>query len=156
MASLLQWAPARADGVFWFVVDHLAQRWTEDPAAWDLMTSQQRTVVVLGMLRQDVSTGGFERYFRYDSGNSAPLALDAIRLLAPAWRLVLADAVRVLGLPYPTDVWAREEVLDEVLERDPFRLDPVDRAWQALERDDPCDGTLDAWIWSHRDGFFDG
>jgi hypothetical protein len=24
------------------------------------------------------------------------------------------------------------------------------------ERDDPCDGLLDAWVWSHREAFFDG
>lgn len=155
MSTLRQLAPDATDGVFWSVTDHLAQRWTEDPAAWDRMTPEQRTVVVLGMLRQDVMTGGFERYFRYDSGNSAPLALDAVRLLPPAFRRVLGDAVRVLGLPYPVDPWAREEALDAALDRDPFTLDVVDEAWRALERDHACDGILDAWVWAHRAAFFD-
>ncbi|HYN65895.1 MAG TPA: DUF4375 domain-containing protein [Ornithinibacter sp.] len=156
MADLLQFAPAATHGVFWFVVDHVAQRWTEDPRAWHDLTPEQRTVLVLGVWRQEVLTGGFERYFRYESADTAMEALEAARLLPPAWRAVLADAVRVLGLPYPTDVDAREEILDEVLAADPCRLDAVDAAMRELERDDPCDGLLDAWVWSHRAAFFDG
>ncbi len=156
MANLLQWAPAKAEGVFWFVVDHVAGRWTEDPQAWYDLTPEQRTVLVLGVWRQEVQTGGFERYFRYDSSDTAMEALEAARLLPPGYRTVLADAVRVFGLPYPTDVDTREEILDAVLAADPFRLDEVDAAMVALERDQPCDGLLDAWVWSHRAAFFDG
>jgi Domain of unknown function (DUF4375) len=156
VATLLQWAPATAEGVFWFVVDHVAGRWTEDPQAWYDLTPEQRTVLVLGVWRQEVRTGGFERYFRYDSSDTAMEALEAARLLAPGYRTVLADAVRVFGLPYPTDVDTREEILDAVLAADPFRLDQVDAAMVALERDQPCDGLLDAWVWSHRAAFFDG
>jgi hypothetical protein len=105
VATLLQWAPATAECVFWFVVDHVAGRWTEDPQAWYDLTPEQRTV---------------------------------------------------FGLPYPTDVDTREEVLDAVLAADPFRLDGVDAAMVALERDQPCDGLLDAWVWSHHTAFFDG
>ena len=156
MDDLRQWAPAATDGVFWFVVDHVATRWTEDPQAWYDLTPEQRTALVLGVWRQEVQTGGFERYFRHDSADTAMEALAAARLLPPGWRSVLADAVRVFGLPYPTDVDTREEILDEVLARDPFRLDEVDAAMRDLERDDPCDGLLDAWVWSHRQAFFDG
>ena len=156
MANLLQFAPAATDGVFWFVLDHVATRWTEDPQTWYDLTPEQRTVLVLGVWRQEVQTGGFERYFRYDSADTAMEAMAAARLLPPAWRSVLADAVRVFGLPYPTDVDTREEILDAVLARDPFRLDAVDAAMRDLERDDSCDGLLDAWVWSHREAFFDG
>ncbi len=156
MANLLQWAPATTEGAFWFVVDHVATRWTEGPQTWYDLTAEQRTVLVLGVWRQSVQTGGFQEYFRYDSADTAMEALDAARLLPPGYRAVLADAVRVFGLPYPTDVWAREEILDEVLARDPFRLDEVDMAMRALEREEPCDGILDAWVWSHRAAFFDG
>jgi hypothetical protein len=156
VGSLLQLAPAATDGVFWFVLDHVATRWTEDPQAWHDLTPEQRTVLVLGVWRLEVRTGGFERYFRYDGADTAMEALEAARLLPPGYRSVLADAVRVFGLPYPTDVWAREEILDEVLARDPFRLDEVDEALRTLEREEPCDGLLDAWIWSHRGAFFDG
>jgi hypothetical protein len=156
VGSLLQFAPTATDGVFWFVVDHVATRWTEDPQAWHDLTPEQRTVLVLGVWRLEVRTGGFERYFRYDGADTAMEALEAARLLPPGYRSVLADAVRVFGLPYPTDVWAREEILDEVLARDPFRLDEVDEALRTLEREEPCDGLLDAWIWSHREAFFDG
>ena len=92
MASLLQWAPDRTGGVFWFVVDQVATRWVEEPQTWYDLTAGQ----------------------------------------------------------------AREVILDEVLARDPFRLDEVDAAMRALERDAPCDGILDAWVWSHRAAFFDG
>ena len=156
MANLLQWAPDRTEGVYWFVVDHVATRWTEDPQTWFDLTAEQRTVLVLGVWRQSVQTGGFQEYFRHLTGDTAMEALDAARLLPPGYRAVLADAVRVFGLPYPTDVWAREEILDEVLDRDPFRLDEVDATMRALERDAPCDGILDAWVWSHRAAFFDG
>jgi hypothetical protein len=156
VANLLQWAPATSDGAFWFVLDHVATRWTEDPQTWYDLTPEQRTVLVLGVWRLEVQTGGFERYFRYDSADTAMEAVEAARLLPPGYRSVLAEAVRVFGLPYPTDVDTREEILDEVLAADPSRLDEVDAAMGALERDEPCDGLLDAWVWSHRGAFFDG
>jgi hypothetical protein len=156
VANLLQYAPAARDGVFWFVVDHVAQRWTEDPQAWYDLTHQQQTVLVLGVWRLAVRSGGFEWYFRHDTGDTALAALEAARLLPPPWRAVLAEAVGILGLPYPLDAGTREEVLDEVLDRDPLRLDGVDAAMRDLEREQPCDGLLDEWIWSHRLTFFDG
>ncbi len=97
MANLLQWAPDRTEGVFWFVVDHVATRRVEDPQTWYDLTPEQRTVLVLGVWRRSVQTGGFEQYFRYDTADTATEALDAARLLPPGYRTVLADAVRLFG-----------------------------------------------------------
>ena len=69
---------------------------------------------------------------------------------------MLADAAASSACRTRRDADTREEVLDEVLDRDPFRLDGVARDDARLERDQPCDGLLDEWIWSHRVAFFDG
>ena len=100
------------------------------------------------------ATGGFERYFRYDSSDTAMEALEAARLLPPGYRTVLADAVRVFGLPYPTDVDTREEILDAVLAATRSASTRSTRRWR-LERTSPATGSSTRGS-GHIGAFFDG
>jgi len=65
-------------------------------------------------LRQEVNSGGFDSYFRYWGGNTAPQAADALpKVLGEEWAAVLTEAMSLLGPAYPRDPDLRFELLDE-------------------------------------------
>ena len=73
----------------------------------DGLTVEQRAVAAICDLRQEVNSGGFDRYFRYWGGDSAPVALGALtRMLSSEW----ADLL--LGPDYPADLEERATRID--------------------------------------------
>ncbi|MGH3712101.1 MAG: DMP19 family protein [Micromonosporaceae bacterium] len=139
MTTLLQPQPESADGAFWFVFEHLAEADLQDPSAMSKMTPEQRQVFALGMLRQEVNSGGFDAYFRYNGGNTALDAKDAAPLIGPSWELVITEACNRVGHSYPTDQAVREASVDELTERDPEAFERLDSAFYDLEADRPAD-----------------
>jgi hypothetical protein len=64
-------------------------------------------------LRHEVRYGGFDEYFRYTAGDTAPVALEGLKtLLGPTWAQLLDDAMRLFGETYPLSEEAREEIID--------------------------------------------
>ncbi|NYG19636.1 hypothetical protein BJY17_000383 [Agromyces hippuratus] len=77
-----------------------------------LPIGQQRLYAVLD-LRQEVSSGGFDSYFRYWGGDTAEIALDALPgLLGEDWAVLLRDAMSLMGAPYPRSADDRAAMLD--------------------------------------------
>lgn len=155
MASHLQAAPDTQDGVFWNVFEHLASAQIKDRRAMEEFTSGQRAMFAIGMLRQEVGSGGFDCYFRYSGGNTALDAANATSIISPAWVALFAEAMAPFGAEYPVDIDAREDAIDAVLEADEDVFEPLDLRLYDLEADDPADDKLDAYIWSHQDEFFE-
>jgi Domain of unknown function (DUF4375) len=149
---LLQPEPPARDGVAWTVFEHLADQDLHDPSAVRKMTHEQRLVFAINMLRQEVQSGGFDRYFRFSGGNSAPHALEAADILGPQWAAAVATAVQAMGSPYPSDRDVRERILDQ-LDADQL-FDDLDQRWYDLEAEQPADERLDQFVWSHKASFF--
>jgi hypothetical protein len=103
-----------------------------------------RSVLAICDLRQEVSSGGFDGYFRYWGGDSAP---DALRVLpdalGPSWAALLEEAMGVFGAVYPTDVDDREKALDAV---DDGKLDDLATRFFDLEASDDADARLGRYL----------
>lgn len=154
-APLKQPGPDSSDGVGWYVFDHLIGAATSDPSVLSEMTSEQLAVFAINHLRQEVNSGGFAGYFRYDGGTTALEARSAAhRLLGPGWHLLVTEAVQLFGPDYPVDPTVRETALDAVEDADPGRLDRLDSALYRLEVDQPPDAALDDFIWANQAAFF--
>lgn len=92
-----------------------------------LLKESERALLAILDLRQEVNAGGFEGYFRYWGGNSAPAALASLPdFLGQDWADLLAEAMALLGPSYPLDPDARSaalsatepwEILDELSQR---------------------------------------
>lgn len=77
------------------------------------LKESERALLAILDLRQEVNAGGFEGYFRYWGGNSAPTALAFLPdYLGQDWADLLAEAMAVLGPSYPADADARSAALD--------------------------------------------
>jgi hypothetical protein len=115
----------------------LRQSLGRDPST---LNDEQRRLVAVCDLRQEVNSGGFDSYFRYRGGNSA---LDAARSLPSLpgqdWADLLKEAMDLLGPEYPIDQADRESLmdardLDEQFERLDTRYYAL-RAARTLTRD---------------------
>ncbi len=96
-------------------------------------------------LRQEVNSGGFDAYFRYWGGDTAPEALAALpRMLGAAWADLLRDAMALLGPDYPIDTNPRQERLDAAGIDD--ALDSMDRRFYDLEASIDADSLLTAFL----------
>lgn len=146
--------PSSHDGVAWRVFEHLAGNELHDPDAIRKMTREQRLVFAINMLRQEVGSGGFDTYFRYKGGDTAPLALEAAELLGPRWVALVEEALHTMGSPYPADVGMREHIVDRLHERSPHLLDELDQRLYDLEIACPADEPLDRFVWSGKAAFF--
>jgi Domain of unknown function (DUF4375) len=92
--------------------------WDVYSTLWGLerstLNDTQRALVAVCDLRQEVNSGGFDAYFRYWGGNSAPDAVEALpSLLGQNWSDLLREAMDLSGPDYPTDVDTREERVND-------------------------------------------
>ncbi|MFO7689115.1 MAG: DUF4375 domain-containing protein [Cryobacterium sp.] len=109
----------------------------------DRLMPMERQVLAICDLRQEVQSGGFDSYFRYWGGDTAPLAQNAIgHLLGWPWANLLAEAMSIFGEVYPLDCDLRTEQL-KVLDAD-ATLDEFDTRLNDLEAQQDSDALLTA------------
>ena len=110
----------------WDFYEGLGDRSREQLPLW------QRGLAAICDLRQEVNAGGFDAYFRYWGGDSAPLALESLSgALGDSWAAVLRETMDLFGEHYPLDQKEREERLDELDLED--ALEDLDGRYLALE-----------------------
>jgi Domain of unknown function (DUF4375) len=109
------------------------------------LNGSQRALLAVCDLRQEVNSGGFDAYFRYWGGNTAPDAVKALpTLLGQDWADLLAEAMDLLGPDYPTDVNTREDRLND---RDlDNQLESLDARYYDLELSTNADARLNAYL----------
>lgn len=79
------------------------------------LTATEQPVAAICDLRQEVNAGGFDSYFRYGGGNTAPAALAGLpTTLGPEWAVLLTEALGLFGESYPMDPDARADVIDDL------------------------------------------
>jgi hypothetical protein len=107
------------------------------------LTEDERGLLAILDLRQEVASGGFDSYFSGWGGNTAVDALDALpAALGTEWADVLRDAMGLLGSPYPNDPDERYEILQS---RDnEYELDALDARLNTLEATSDVDARLGA------------
>ncbi len=105
------------------------------------LSERERQVLAVCDLRQEVNSGGFDAYFRYWGGDTAPTAAAALpQLLGSPWADVLREGMALLGQPYPASADDRAEKLDgDSLDE---VLDDLDRRFYALEGSTNADTRL--------------
>ncbi len=107
------------------------------------LTQVQVAVLAICDLRQEVNSGGFDRYFRYWGGDSAVEALTRIgSSLGPDWEDLLREALALFGAPYPVDTDERQGLLDELDLDD--QLEALDQRFFELE----ISGDTDSLLWA--------
>ncbi|QOK24201.1 DUF4375 domain-containing protein [Janibacter indicus] len=105
------------------------------------LTPQEEQVAAICDLRQEINSGGFDGYFRYWGGNTAPTALSGLRaLLGEPWAALLEDALALFGDTYPSNQTHREELLDRLDLGD--ALDELDSRFYDLESSTDADERL--------------
>lgn len=105
------------------------------------LTRTERTVAAICDLRVEINSGGFDAYFRYNGGDTAIVALEGIgSILGTEWHTLLAEAMSLLGEPYPQGSQRRADLLD-LLELDD-ELDVLDERLYALEVSTDADVLL--------------
>jgi hypothetical protein len=106
------------------------------------LSSTQADITAICDLRQEVNSGGFDRYFSYWGGDSAPRALCALpQLLGQDWAEILSDAMTVFGSTYPLRSDDRLAILltDDNTEH---QLQALDKRYNALEASTNADELL--------------
>jgi hypothetical protein len=105
----------------------------------------QRGLVAVCDLREEVNSGGFDRYFRYWGGNSALDASRVLRgLLGQDWADLLKEAIDLLGPEYPTAQADRESLVDARDLDDQF--EDLDARYYALESSTDADARLNEYL----------
>jgi Domain of unknown function (DUF4375) len=109
------------------------------------LNEAQRGLVAVCDLRQEVNSGGFDSYFRYQSGDSAADALPALQqLLGQDWADLLREAMELLGPDYPIDQASREARLDQRDLDDWF--EDLDARYDTLEVGADADARLNDYL----------
>ena len=143
--------PATADGAAWLVYDHLAALALADPGAD--FSAEQTGLIAFYDLRTQVNSDGFEGYFSYEYGDDAPAALWlAGRLDVPGWPQLIADALALIGEPYPQDQDDRSERVDDLADAGAFTA--FDDRFYKLEAEHQLDAHVDRYVWARPAEFF--
>lgn len=109
------------------------------------LSAVQRSVLAVCDLRQEVNSGGFDSYFRYWGGDSAPDAVAVLAgVLGAEWGEVLREAMALFGPGYPGDSTDRARVLDSIGVGDV--LEELDRRFFDLEADTDADALMSAYL----------
>lgn len=107
----------------------------------DGLTRSERVIAAICDFRQEANYGGLDAYFRYTGGDTAIIALDGLgAILGTEWHSLLAEAMSLLGEPYPQGSQRRADLLDE-LELDD-ELKALDDRLYVLEASTNADGLL--------------
>lgn len=105
------------------------------------LTREERTIAAICDFRQETNAGGFDAYFRYGGGDTAVIALHGLEsILGPKWYDLLAEAMSLLGEPYPRSSARRADLLDERELDD--ELTALDERFYSLEASTDADGLL--------------
>lgn len=109
------------------------------------LSTVQRSVLAVCNLRQEVNADGFDSYFRYWGGASAPDAVAALAsVLGAEWGEVLQEAMALFGPGYPGDSTDRARVLDSIGVGD--ALEELDRRFFNLEANTDADALTSAYL----------
>jgi len=114
------------------------------------LSDAERAVFAICDLRQEVNSGGFDSYFRYWAGDSAPTAhAELPAVLGQDWADLLRDAMALLGPAYPSGAGARAAALDA---RDfDAELNALDDRFYELEAGVDADARLGALLHDDED-----
>lgn len=111
------------------------------------LSEKEQQIAAICDLSQEVNSGGFDSYFRYSFGGTAPVALAGLpTLLGSDWADLLAEAMALLGEPYLEDPDERSDRLDALDIED--ALDELDDRYYALEASIDADAKLTAALHS--------
>lgn len=109
------------------------------------LTEVEAQVAAICDLRQEVNSGGFDRYFSCSGGNTARMALAALpTVLGQDWADLLGSAMSLLGADYPIDPNVRQDHLASPGVHD--ALDDLDTAYFDLELAIDADALLAAHL----------
>lgn len=114
--------------ISWEVFERIADVWVHDQSVVQRLNREQRLLFGINMLRQEVSSGGFDRYFEYGGSDTAADAVEGAKLLGPQWHQLVRTAMET-----------RSTELDEHL--------------YALENEHPADEVLDEFVRAHWNSF---
>ncbi|MFF1822128.1 DUF4375 domain-containing protein [Kribbella sp. NPDC058245] len=105
------------------------------------LSERERQVLAVCDFRQEVNSGGFDSYFRYNGGDTALTAMTALpRLLGNPWAALFGEAVALLGVPYPRSSDERAEKIDNESLDD--TLAELDARFRTLEAGSNADAKL--------------
>ncbi len=134
-----------------------AETASEVEAALARLTRGQRGVWALEQLQMEMGNGGIEQYFYNAPGDTAPEALDGLRLIdAPKFARPLEQAMQLFpGGKVPRDRDARELLLDEQGLSEVLIESGVDEVWQdAYSVEEELSKLALAYVERHPDEFF--
>jgi hypothetical protein len=123
-----------------------------EPRAWavfesifdrspDELTPAELPLVAVCSVRQEVNSGGFDSYFRYSNGDTAPAAVEAAKAMGSSdLAALISQAIDRLGMEsYPADCSARESRIDDL----DLAFDDLDEAFYAPEASDDLDARME-------------
>ncbi|HVQ88766.1 MAG TPA: DUF4375 domain-containing protein [Actinomycetes bacterium] len=123
------------------------------PSAWSIfeglsdsdpsvLTEHQRLLVAFAGVRQEVSSGGFDSYFRNSYGDEAGSAVEAaMRVGCEALAALIAEGMSRVGPSrFPTDAGTRQELLDA----SGVEFEDLDEAFYALEADQDLEALMES------------
>jgi hypothetical protein len=124
-----------------------ARAWSIFETLWDTdrsgLSRDQRLLVALAGLRQEVNSGGFDRYFRYTYGADAQSAVEAANEVScPALGALILEGIARLDLDldhYPAEAATREDWIDAL----DLEFDDLDASFYALENQDDLDARME-------------
>lgn len=114
----------------------------DDAAKRSGLTPEQRQLLAICDLRQEVNAGGFDSYLRCWGADTAHDALTLLpRALGDEWHRVLTEALSIFGTANPTNADERAEVIDGAAEADDV-LGFADDRYYELEAQQNADERL--------------
>ena len=106
------------------------------------LSDEQRQLLALCDLRQEVNSGGFDSYLRFWGADTASDALAIVGgALGEPWRQVLVEALDIFGSANPRTADERAEALDDAAEADDV-LGVLDERFFELEGSQDADAAL--------------
>ncbi|HMM95829.1 DUF4375 domain-containing protein [Phycicoccus sp.] len=106
------------------------------------LSDEQRQLLAVCDLRQEVNSGGFDTYLRFWGADTAPDALAIVEgALGEPWRQGLVEALDIFGTANPSTADERAEVLDDAAEADDM-LGMLDERFYELEGSQDADAAL--------------
>ena len=129
----------------------------EVEAALSRLTPGQRAAWAVEQLQLEMGNGGIDQYFYNSAGDTAPEALEGLRLIdAPKFARPLEQAMKLFpGGQVPRDRDARELLLDEQDLSEALIESGVDEAWQdAYAVEEELSKLLLEWVERNPGDFF--